>query len=275
MDKTFKIALGQMFIQEDSSNNLKLCKNYMEQASKENARLILFPEGITGISLNDDKYPVKVAQDIDGEFVEGLKQASLDYHLACAGTLFLRTDNPNKIANTHLLIDNGKILASYTKLHLYDAFNVRESDIMIKGNEISPIVEIDDFKFALMTCYDLRFPELARALTIEGAEVLLVASSWVRGPLKESHFEICNRSRALENTIYLCNCNECSSKNIGNSMVCDPMGSIIAQASWGNEIVYASLSKHRLHSNRISLPVLENRRFADPVLKEYKDLIEE
>lgn len=123
-------------------------------------------------------------------------------------------------------------------------------------------------KVGLMTCYDVRFPELARRLAIEGAEVLVLPSAWLRGPLKEMHWEVLVTARALENTCYLVAVGECGPRNIGNSMVVDPLGVAVVKAAEAPTLLYAELDAARIAYARSVLPVLENRRFARPELKE-------
>lgn len=123
-------------------------------------------------------------------------------------------------------------------------------------------------KVGLMTCYDIRFPELARRLALDGAEVLVLPAAWVRGPQKERHWALLTATRALENTCYLVATGECGPRNIGNSMTIDPLGVTIAQAAESATLIFADLEAERLAYARRILPVLENRRFATPQLRQ-------
>lgn len=132
-----------------------------------------------------------------------------------------------------------------------------------------------------MTCYDVRFPEVARSLAVRGADVIIVSAAWVRGRLKERHWKLMTAARALENTCYVLACSEVSARNIGCSRVIDPLGEVIAQAGDGQGwlcgqgeaggqagMLIARLHREVLESARRTLPVLENRRFADPQLRD-------
>lgn len=132
-----------------------------------------------------------------------------------------------------------------------------------------------------MTCYDVRFPEVARSLAVRGADVIIVSAAWVRGCLKERHWKLITAARALENTCYVLACSEVSARNIGCSRVIDPLGEVIAQAGDGQGgaggqgeaggqagMLIARLHREVLESARRTLPVLENRRFADPQLRD-------
>jgi len=134
------------------------------------------------------------------------------------------------------------------------------------GNEVPPLVEVDGMKVGLMTCYDIRFPELARRLVLDGADLLVLPAAWVKGPLKEMHWEVLVTARALENTCYVVAVGECGPRNIGNSLVVDPLGVAIARAAEGPALVFADLDPQRIQDVRRALPVLANRRFARPEL---------
>ena len=93
--------------------------------------------------------------------------------------------------------------ASYRKIHLYDSFGYRESDRLGAGALEPVVVDVKGWRVGLMTCYDLRFPELARQLVDRGAELLLVPAAWVAGDLKVDHWRTLLRARAIENTVYV------------------------------------------------------------------------
>lgn len=119
----------------------------------------------------------------------------------------------------------------------------------------------------LMTCYDLRFPELALALALQGAEILVLPAAWVRGPLKEHHWATLLAARALDTTCYLVAAGECGNRNIGQSRIVDPQGVTIAAAGEAPQLICAEVSADRLSQTRAKLPVLRNRRFAPPRLR--------
>ena len=199
--------------------------------------------------------------------VPGAADAVPDKPASCA------TDS--RVSNVFVVIRDGALIATYRKLHLYDAFAARESDTVSPGTELPPIVEIDGWHVGVMTCYDVRFPEVARSLAVRGADVIIVSAAWVCGRLKERHWKLMTAARALENTCYVLACSEVSARNIGCSRVIDPLGEVIAQAGDGQGeaggqagMLIARLHREVLESARRTLPVLENRRFADPQLRD-------
>ena len=267
-DDRLKVALGQMRVGPRAEDNLRRCMALMRRAASEGARLIVLPEGVIARDPADPALCARRAERLDGPFVEGLLEASRGIPVAVACTVHvLPRDAGGKVSNVHLVAQGGKLLAAYRKLHLYDAFASRESDTVEAGREVPPLVEIDGWRLGLMTCYDLRFPELARRLALDGADALVVPAAWERGPLKESHWELMARARALENTVYVLAVSEVSAQNIGCSMAVDPLGVAVARAGGGSEaFLTAELSREALRQARLALPVLANRRFRAPEL---------
>src|SRR5690606_6563376 len=122
-------------------------------------------------------------------------------------------------------VDGSGVRATYRKLHLYDAFGQRESDWVEPGRIAVPeTFEVDGVRFALMTCYDLRFPEVARELVDTGAHAILVPAEWVRGPLKEHHWRTLLHARAIENTVFVAAADHPPPLGVGASMIVDPQG---------------------------------------------------
>lgn len=116
-----------------------------------------------------------------------------------------------------------------------------------------------------MTCYDLRFPELALAHALQERKFRITRSP-VRGSLKEHHWSTLLAARALDATCYLIAAGECGNKNIGQSRVIDPFGVTIAAAAETPALIMAEVSAERVRQVRAQLPVLSNRRFAPPQL---------
>ena len=115
--------------------------------------------------------------------------------------MFEVSDDPDRPYNTLVVVDRDGLRASYRKIHLYDSFGYKESDRLLAGPVEPVLVDVGGFRVGLMTCYDLRFPELARELVSRGAELLVVPSAWVAGPAKVDHWRTLATARAIENTV--------------------------------------------------------------------------
>jgi len=260
-----RIALGQMKVSNVWQENLQTVQTFMTQARDGGARLLTLPEGILARDITDPEIVLKSAQSLDGPFIQEILATSRALDISVSLTIHTKTEGP-RVHNDHILIQAGEIRTVYTKLHLYDAFNQQESEKVEPGQVVPEIVEIEGFKFGLMTCYDLRFPELARYLALAGAEAILMPAAWVRGLGKEAHWAVLNTARAIENTCYMVATGECGERNIGASMVVDPLGVPVVQAGEAQTLVYAQLSKDRIAHARTLLPALKNRRFQAPQL---------
>lgn len=260
-----KIALGQFAVSRHPDENTATCLDLMARSQVAGAKLLVLPEGVLARDITDPDVVLKSAQPLDGPFVSALLDGSRDNDLT---TMFnIHTPGPEgRVHNVLVAIRAGRIVSHYRKLHLYDAFNVKESTHVIAGTEIPDLLEVAGLKVGLMTCYDIRFPEMARRLVLDGADLLVLPSGWVKGPLKERHWELLVATRALENTCYVAAAGECGERNIGASMVVDPLGVVIARAGEAPILLFADIDPERIAHVRKVLPVLENRRFARPEL---------
>ncbi|KAA8999959.1 deaminated glutathione amidase [Affinibrenneria salicis] len=261
-----KVALGQFAVEREWRHNLATCLRLMHEANAAAADLLVLPEAVLARDNRDPDWGVNAAQPLDGPFISQLRAASAEIDLTLALTLHTPA-GPGRVFNTLVVLRRGELLTHYHKLHLYDAFAMQESRRVTPGCEVPALVDVAGMKIGLMTCYDVRFPELARRLALDGAQVLVVPAAWLRGPLKEAHWEILLSARALDNTCYVVASGECGEKNIGSSMAVDPLGVVLARAAEVPALIFAQLDEERLNHARRQLPVLENRRFESPQLK--------
>jgi deaminated glutathione amidase len=172
--------------------------------------------------------------------------------------MFETSPDPARPWNT--LVVAGAVGASYRKVHLYDSFGYRESDRLCAGDLSAPVFTLGPFTIGLMTCYDLRFPEMARALVDAGAEVLVVPAAWLSGPRKVDHWRTLARARAIENTCYVVAAAQPAPRYCGHSMVVDPWGEVLAEAGEEATVITAWLSRTLLDDCRVTNPSLSNRR---------------
>jgi predicted amidohydrolase len=114
-------------------------------------------------------------------------------------------------------------------------------------------------KIAVFVCYELRFPEIARRMALEGAQIILVPAAWYQGPSKKEQFQMLARTRALENTVFLLACNQCGGGTTGGSLAADPMGRIMAEAGEGEQLLTIHVDTGQISEARRRLPCLEQR----------------
>jgi predicted amidohydrolase len=260
-----KVALGQFAVSREWQDNAEACIRLMKQASAGGADLLVLPEGILARDIADPDIVLKSAQPLDGPFMTRVLQESRGLSLTMMTCIHVPAGN-GRVFNVLVTVRDGEIVGQYRKLHLYDAFSAKESTNVQPGEEIPGIIEVAGLKVGVMTCYDLRFPEMARRLAVDGADVIALPAAWVRGLGKEAHWEVLVTARALENTCYVVAVGECGERNIGASMVVDPLGVAIARAGEVPTLLYADIDPARIAHARSVLPVLANRRFARPEL---------
>lgn len=258
-----RVAAGQFAVTPDWPTNARTCVSLMQQAAEHQTSLLVLPEALLARDDNDPDMSVKSAQGLDGGFLRRLRDESQRNEMTTVLTLHVPTLE-GRAANTLVALRGGEIIARYQKLHLYDAFNMQESKRVDAGNVLPPLIEVAGLKVGLMTCYDLRFPEMALAQALQGAEVLVLPTAWVRGPLKEHHWATLLAARSLDTTCYIVAAGECGNKNIGQSRIVDPLGVTLAGAGCTQQLIYADVSPEVLQQVRAQLPVLANRRFAPP-----------
>jgi predicted amidohydrolase len=258
-----QVALAQFAPGDDKTANLALVSRLVEDAVARGARLVVLPEyTMFTVPAMDGRF-VESAEDLDGEFVTGLRALAKDRDVAVVAGMNERLDG-SRISNTLVAAGpDGSVAALYRKIHLYDAFGFRESDVVRAGEITEPeTFEVDGFRFGLQTCYDLRFPEVTRRLADAGAQAVLLPAEWVPGPLKEYHWSTLVRARAIENTLYVAAAGQAAPTGSGTSMLVDPMGVVVTSLGEQTGVAVGEVSPERITEVRAKNPALELRRFA-------------
>lgn len=263
--QTLSIALGQLAVADTWQANATQCLQHIQRATQQGADLLIMPEAILAPDIGDPECVKRSAQTLDGPFMQQMLAATAPIPLTVVFTLYVPAEG-QRVANVQVALRQGKIVATYHKLHLYDAFTMQESHSVEPGNALPPIFDVAGMKVGMMTCYDLRFPEEAKSLALRGAELIVLPAAWVRGPNKERHWETLIAARALDTTCFVAAVSECGPHTIGCSMVADPMGLVVARAGETPTFVMAQIERQRVTQARKALPVLTNGRFKPPVL---------
>lgn len=259
---TIGIGVAQFAPTADTAANLETIRQLTAVASGRGARLVVFPEYSSYFVDPFDASLAENAQAVDGPFVSALAAIAAEYGVHLVAGLLETADDERRVRNTVVAVDGSGLLASYRKLHLYDAFGQRESDWVEPGAVSAPeTFVIDDTTFGLMTCYDLRFPEVARTLVDAGADVFLVPAEWVRGPLKEHHWRTLLHARAIENTVFVAAADHPPPLGVGCSMVVDPQGIELAAVGTATDVAVAHLDPSAVARVRRVNPALRLRRF--------------
>ena len=251
---TLRVALVQQAADLDPAVN----RGRLAELVPEDTDLVVLPEAYARDFGEAGSDVSAFAEPGDGPFATEVARVADARGTTVVAGMFEPGKDPDRPFNT--LVVRGATEAAYRKIHLYDSFGYRESDRLTAGDVEPLVVEIGGFAVGLMTCYDLRFPELARALVDRGAEVLVVPAAWVAGPRKVEHWRTLVRARAIENTVFVAAVGQPGPRYSGHSLVVDPLGEVLAEAGEGPDRVTAGLDRAVLADARRTNPSLANRR---------------
>ena len=266
MKKKFKAAIVQMKSSVDKELNLAHSLKLINEASKKKARLICFPEFQMAYSPPEQKSESlhKIAEKITGNFVSILSNSAKQNRITVIATLYeiINTNDKNhKVFDTGVIINElGKLQSIYRKVHLYDALGFKESEKLLAGSIIEKPSKTSVGKLGLLICYDMRFPEISRILTVNGANILVSPSAWVAGFMKREHWEIMVKARAIENGVYVLAPNQVGNIYCGHSMAVDPFGATIIDMENREGIAFIDIDCSKIDTTRRTLPLLTNRR---------------
>ena len=270
-----KIAAIQLKSTGDPSNNLDVAAHFIGEAAAAGAALIVLPEHFVYYNVRDLQSVAK-AETTKGLARQFFAQQARKYAVWIVGgtlPLFAETvtvEGDNKPYATSLLVDaNGREVAAYQKIHLFDVKIAKtgkrycESDSYHHGTR--PVVAPSPCgRIGMSVCYDLRFPELYRQLTEQGAEILLAPSAFTAAT-GQAHWQLLLRARAVENLSYVVGANLCNRSHPkkptwGGSAIIDPWGEVLAEMDDEEGFISADIDLARVKELRQNMPVLEHRR---------------
>ena len=255
-----RLALVQRAASLDPAENRETVRR-LGGAVEPDTGLVLLPEAFQRDFGPPGSDVAEFAEPLDGPFVAELTELAKATGSTVVAGMFEPSDDPARPFNTLAVVDRDGLRTSYRKIHLYDSFGYRESDRLSAGPVEPVLVDVAGVSVGLMTCYDLRFPELARELARRGAQLVVAPSAWVAGPGKVDHWRTLVKARAIENTVYVAAVGQPGPRYTGHSMVAGPAGELVAELADGDHLLTASIDLDRLQQARADNPSLLNRRF--------------
>jgi predicted amidohydrolase len=264
----FVAAAVQMVASDDKAANLAEAERWVREAVRLGARVVALPEVF--IWRGEKKRERQFAEAVPGPTSTAMARLAreLGIHLLAGSILELIMDS-DKAYNTSLLFDpSGNLQASYRKIHLFDVdlangVSLRESATREYGDSVV-VAQTDKCAMGLTVCYDLRFPELYRALAHQGAHIIFVPSAFT-AYTGQAHWETLLRARAIENQVYVIAPDQFgkspkSFETHGHSMIVDPWGKVIAELADGPGVITAEIDLDYFAKVRGELPALSHRR---------------
>jgi predicted amidohydrolase len=263
-----RVAVVQLNSNNDRKSNVDNALQLVDEAAEQGARFVLLPEYATFVG-GYDAYPVNaesVPGPTSGRMAAKAKEHGIYLH---AGSLIETTPVPNRFYNTSVLCSpSGELVAVYRKVHLFDIdvpeeVTDTESSVVLPGDRLM-VVDLPEFRLGLSICFDVRFPELYRALAVAGAEVLVVPAAFAESTGR-AHWEILLRARAIENHAFILaagqyGCDATGHPLYGHSMIVDPWGKILAQApGQGETVLVADIDAEQARLRRSQIQVLDVR----------------
>lgn len=267
---TIRIAAVQMVSGPDIDDNLREAGRRIAEAAAAGARLVALPEYFPLISGNEtDKVRAREREGA-GPLQDFLREAAARHKVwLVGGSIPLEASAPDKVRNSCLVYDeHGAQVARYDKMHLFGfrqgAEQYNESLTIEPGNKFA-VVDAPFGRIGLSICYDLRFPELYRAMGAEKPLDLIVVPAAFTHTTGQAHWELLLRARAVENLCYVLapaqgGTHPSGRMTWGESMVIDPWGAILNRLAKGPGVVLAEFDPARLAERRAALPALEHRK---------------
>jgi deaminated glutathione amidase len=265
---TIRAACVQFAARPHKADNIAAMAPLVADAAARGADIVLLPEKwnawLDGPGLR------ALAESPDGgDTIDAMAEWARAHRVNLIGGSIAIADG-DRVSNVSIAFDrDGNRVGSYTKIHLFDVnvggHSYRESDGTSPGSE-PVVVELDGIRVGLTVCYDLRFPELYRTLTLDGGALILTVPSNFTLHTGLAHWEVLLRARAIENQAFVLATGQhglpggLDKPSYGHSMIIDPWGTVLAQIADGDGVICADLDFARLEHMRATLPALEHRR---------------
>ena len=273
---TWELRVGavQMRSGNDLAANLATVRDLTGRAAADGARLVALPECFSFLGRGEgDKLPIAEQLEAGGPILSALRDLATKHGvwMLGGGTPEIVPGDPKRTWNTAIVIDpRGELVARYRKVHLFDVdipggAVLRESDATAAGDDLV-VVDIAGAKVGMSICYDVRFPELYRALVKDrGAEVLMVPAAFT-AHTGAAHWHLLLRARAVEDQAWVVAPAQWGKHNekresYGHTLVVDPWGTIVAEQADGDGVVMATLDGATVVKRRTQMPCLRHTRF--------------
>jgi nitrilase len=251
--------------------NLAETEKLIRTAVQQDAELVVLPENYAIMGLKESDKVAIAEQPGDGPMQQFMAEQARKHGIwLVGGTIPIRSDEPGKVYSTSLLYNSdGEMVARYDKIHLFDVTieasmeSYTESETITPGEQVV-VVDTPFGKLGMAVCYDLRFPELFRAMVDAGMEICVLPSAFT-SLTGTAHWEPLLRARAIENLCYMVAAAQGGyhingRETHGDSMIIDPWGVILNRLPHGTGVVVSNLDMEMLNRTRHNFPSLQHKR---------------
>ncbi len=267
MFEKLRLAICQMQVSDDKPANLHQAGEMIAQAAGSGARMVVLPEMFNAPYQTDRL--AEYAESYPGLSTTFLSDLARQNKILLVGGSIPEKDAQGRVYNCSYIFDEqGKMVGKHRKIHLFDIdipgqIYFKESEVFTAGDKLQ-LISYQGLVAAVIICYDVRFPELARQAALEGAQMLIIPAAFnhTTGP---AHWEMLMRTRAIDNQLFVVAAspayNPAASYHAwGHSMVVDPWGTVISEGGSGEETIYAEIDLAQIEKVRQQLPLLKHRR---------------
>lgn len=267
MDKV-TIAMCQIINTIEKKDNIQKAKKMIEDAASKGADIVILPE-IFNCPYHYSYFRINAEKFAEGETLKMLSKAAKDNNIYLFAGSIPELDEENNVYNTCFIFNRcGELIGKHRKVHLFDVdiecgIKFQESKTFTRGSSIT-VVDTEYGKIGAAICYDIRFPELIRLMTLEGAKIIIIPAAFnmTTGP---AHWETLFKCRSLDNQVYMIGCSparntQSSYVAYGNSIVTNPWGEVIYRMDEKEGILLCNLDLDYVSKVREQLPILKHRR---------------
>ena len=267
MTMSFKLGLAQCCHPADG-DVLGMVDAWSARAKAAGVDLLVFPESLmTPFDSSAEEF-AQIAEAIEGPFCTSMDALAAEHGLWVVYTANEINGNGRPFNTAIVVDDTGKKRGVYRKVHLFDTDFVKESDKIAAGSEFMHPVETPFGTIGVGICYDLRFPEQARAAALADADLMVYPAAWVDGPRKVDQWRTLLAARAIENELFVAGLSRCDRAfgklpqrdYTGHSCVFGPLGEELASAGPDEELLVADIDLARIEKARAAMPVLSHLR---------------
>jgi len=263
-----KIALCQMEVSLNKEYNINKASKLINEAAKKEAKVIALPE-MFNCPYNNKYFKAYSEKYPGGETLQMLSNEARKNKVYIIGGSIPEIDEEGQIYNSSYIFDmKGKLVGKHRKVHLFDIdvknkITFKESEVLTPGNEVTTF-DTEWGKFGVMICYDIRFPEFTRLMSLKGVKAIFVPAAFnmTTGP---AHWELSFRCRAFDNQLYMFGISPARNEQssyvaYGNSIAVNSWGQVIGRLEEKEDILIIDVDLDDIYEVRESLPLLKHRR---------------